>query len=44
LMATGDAGAIAASDAPKAASGSLIGKLSGMKSMFAKKPKAEAAA
>jgi pilus assembly protein CpaE len=44
LMANGDAGAIAASDAPKAASGSLIGKLSGMKSMFAKKPKAEAAA
>jgi pilus assembly protein CpaE len=44
LMANGDAAAIAASDAPKAASVSLIGKLSGMKSMFAKKPKAEAAA
>jgi pilus assembly protein CpaE len=44
LMATGDASAIAAAEAPKAASVSLIGKLSGMKSMFAKKPKAEAAA
>ncbi len=44
LMATGDAAAIAAADAPKAASVSLLGKLSGMKSMFAKKPKAEAAA
>jgi pilus assembly protein CpaE len=44
LMATGDASAIAAADVPKAASVSLIGKLSGMKSMFAKKPKAEAAA
>jgi pilus assembly protein CpaE len=43
LMATGDASAIAAANAPKAASVSLIGKLSGMKSMFAKKPKAEAA-
>jgi pilus assembly protein CpaE len=44
LMATGDAAAIAAAEAPKVASVSLIGKLSGMKSMFAKKPKPEAAA
>ena len=44
LMATGDSAAIAAIEAPKAASVSLIGKLSGMKSMFAKKPNAEAAA
>ena len=44
LMATGDAAAIAAAEAPKAASVSLMGKLSGMKSMFAKKPKAETAA
>jgi pilus assembly protein CpaE len=44
LMATGDAAAIAAAEAPEAASTSLIGKLSGMKSIFAKKPKAEAAA
>lgn len=44
LMATGDAAAIAAVEAPKAASVSLMGKLSGMKSMFAKKPKAETTA
>ncbi len=44
LMATGDAATTAAVEAPKAASVSLMGKLSGMKSMFAKKPKAETAA
>ncbi len=44
LMATGDAAATAAAEAPKVASVSLMGKLSGMKSMFAKKPKAETAA
>lgn len=44
LMASGDEVATGRVDAPKATSGSLIGKLSGMKSMFAKKPKAQAQA
>jgi len=43
LMAVGDTSA-SAGEAPKAGSVSLIGKLSGMKSMFAKRPKAGAAA
>jgi pilus assembly protein CpaE len=41
LIATGDT---SVADTPKAASVSLVGKLSGLKSVFAKKPKAEAAA
>ena len=44
LMMAGGAAPTASADAPKAESGSLIGKLSGMKSLFAKKPKAVAEA
>jgi pilus assembly protein CpaE len=44
LLAVGDASATAATDMPKGSKGSLMGKITGMKSMFAKKPKATAEA
>jgi pilus assembly protein CpaE len=43
LLATGDA-SLSVTESPKAASVSLLGKLSGLKSMLSKKPKAEAEA